>query len=283
MEGCVRVFGFRFGNYHWVHVVVAGGTVGLAGCTDRTIDYALAGGGDPDTDTDGTDPTDTDRPDPTVDPTDPTGDPTDPLPGVPGPPQLISVSFVDNQTLSLAFNEPMSTPNTLDPMAFRLSIGSGSDGTAYYPYQYYAWTDYIAPHYYNGTEVCGEYCWPCYKYDPYCNGRYYCYDYCYNQPGPPVRTLTLESDPNDATRILLRLDNGLGSGVCNALELFGPNYTRGLFLHYSDAYGPMFDTQGEVLASIGPHWANAPDENFAYTPGEFFPELIPFLPIPCPF
>lgn len=290
MKRYFGVFGFRYDRYGWAHVVLASGSLSLGACVDRAYDFGAepidseggtaTGTGDP------TDPSGPTGGNPTS-PTDPTTDPTDPtgtVPGVPGPPQLIEIAFLDNLTLELRFNEGMSAPTGVDPTQFRLSVAFGQ---TQYEYKYGTFTVYQELGYFNGPEQCYENCYdPC-KYD-YDSGCYYgtggrmCYEYCYQMQGPPVHGFALELDPAATDRIRLRLDNGIGSGVCGAIGQNGPNFEGGLFLHYTDDGAPLVDAMGEALLPIGERWALMPDEGFYYRP-EFFPELDPFLPIPCPF
>jgi hypothetical protein len=281
------VFGFRLKNYQWVHVVLAGGSVGLSGCVDRAYDFGLQNGpSDSEGDSDGTTGGPTDPTNPS-DPSDPTVDPTDPPPGIPGPPQLIDVRFLDNLTLALTFNEPMQSPLDIDPSAFRLSLGSGGNFEPYYGYGYqgYKWTFYNDLRNYSGEQVCNEYCWDyCYDYyDPYCYDGGYCYEFCYSTPGPRILPFALRLDEADPARIILGLDNGISAGVCDRAQSPGPEYVEGLFLHYTDKFTPVVDSQGELLAPIAQQWALQPEVDYLYTPNQFFPEMNPFLPIPCPF
>ncbi len=288
------MFGFRWKTYQWLHVAVAGGSVGLSGCVDRAWDFGGSGSSldDSGTDSDGPDPTggpgDPSNP---TDPTDPTVGPGDPpLPGIPGAPKLIDVQFLDNLTLQLAFNEPMASPDAVDPTAFRLSLGQGGNFEPYYDYYgYYGykWTFYSDPRFYNGEEVCTQYCWDyCYKYyDPNCYDGTYCYEWCYSSPGAPVTAFQLTLDPNNPSVMQLRFDNGIGAGVCGRTSPYTPGdeYVQGLFLHYTDSYTPVYDSQGEALAPISETWALQPQIDNSYEPGVFFPRMDPFLPIPCPF
>jgi hypothetical protein len=276
-----EVFGFRFDRYRWVHVVLASGTVGGGGCVDRAFHFGYVGPdseGDTEVttgDTTGT-PDTTNPSDPTVDPTDPTGT----LPGVPGPPQLLEVRFIDNITLELRFNEPMAPPGGVDPTQFRLSLGFAQS------YDYGTFTVYQEIGQFNGGENCYEYCYdPCnYDYDTGCetDGRM-CYENCYPVGGPPVRSFSIRLDPSYDDRIQLGLDQGIASGVCNAIMNVPQNSESGLFLHFTDDFVPVADAQGESLQPIGERWALLPDEYFYYRPEAFFPDLVPFLPIACPF
>lgn len=270
-------------------MVLASGTVGSGGCVDRAYDFGLIAGGtgsDTDSGTGTTDATDTSVTDPTVDPTvDPT-DPTDPtgtLPGVPGPPQLLEIRFIGNATLELRFNEPMSPPTGVDPTQFRLSLGYGQS----YPDEYGTFTVYQEIGQFNGGEGCYQYCYdPCdYDYDTGCadSGGRMCNEYCYPVPGPPVRGFSIQLDPTYDDRLLLGLDQGIAGGVCSAISNGSEGSASGLFLHFTDDGAPVPDAQGELLLPIGERWALLPDEYFYYRPDAFFPELVPFLPIPCPF
>lgn len=270
--------------------MVAGGSVGLTGCVDRAYDFGIAGSG-PGTGTDSDGPDPTGGADDPTNPTDPTVGPDDPPPpGIPGTPQLIDIRFLDNLTLQLTFNEPMSSPDAVDPTAFRLSLAQGADFEpyyGYYGYYGYKWTFYNDLRFYNGPEVCTEYCWDdCYDDDdPYCYDGKYCYEWCYSEPGPRVTAFQLTLDANDPSLMQLRFDNGIGAGVCNRTTPYNPedDYVEGLFLHYTDSYTPVVDAQGEALPPISETWALQPSIDNSYEPGSFFERMDPFLPIPCPF
>jgi hypothetical protein len=284
------VFGFRFDRYRWVHVVLASGTVGGGGCVDRAYDFGFIGPdteGDTDFTTgDTTSPTDPTNPSDPSDPTDPTVDPTDPtgtIPGIPGPPQLLEVRFLDSTTIEMRFNEPMLPPDGVDPTQFRLSLGFGQ----MQDYDYGTFTFYQEIGQFNGEENCYENCYdPCkYDYDTGCadSGGRMCYEYCYPVSGPPVRGVILQIDYGYADRIRLGLDQIIKPNVCSAIGNGPQEAVSGLFLHFTDDGVPVADAQGESLQPIGERWALMPDEYFYYLPQVFFPDLVPLLPIPCPF
>ena len=277
----------------WVPAAVAGSTL-IGGCTGRTFDFGFGtdgnGGsgdsgdsesGDPTNPTDPTvDPT-TNPTDPT-DPTDPTIDPTDPTGELPEPPQLINVAFLDNLTLQLTFSEPMAAVDAVDPSVFRLSLALGYTES----YKGYTRTFYQEVGYFNDNN---QYC-----YEEYCNencyydkrtGEKYCYEYCYDYCPYEVQfvnAIAIRNDSADATKIQLVLDPGIGSGVCEAYKELPPEYSGGLFLHYTDDRPPLpSDTQGQGLFPIGEDWVLQGD-SFRDVQG-FFPQLNPMLPIPCPF
>ena len=233
----------------------------VTGCADRAYDFGDSGSFDPD---------------PTSDP-DPTGDPPPPPPGIPGPPQLLDARFADNQTLQLTFTEAIAPTQAVDPQQFRLSAAFGADDPEYY----FFGTFYQEVGQFNGSQDdCEEYCYE------YCDGDYcyeQCWDYCYAPPGPPVRVVAITQLPELPEVLLLTLDNGIGSRVCETLEQQPPFFVADLFIHYTaSGSAPVTDGQGERLASISEQWALERDGEFLYVEG-FFPYMSPMLPIPCPF
>jgi hypothetical protein len=278
------MLGLRFSRL--VHASLAGGSLVLGGCVDRSYAFGDAGAGPGDEDstggaTDGTsnptgeppNPTDPTTNGPTTDPTDPTGDPPPPPPPVlPGPPQLIDADLIDNLTLALTFSEGIAPPQEVDPRQFRLSAAYAPKGEYYYQYNTY----YQEIGNWNG--MCYEYCYE-YCYDTGCYEQ--CWDNC--SSGPPVHVAAISQPPDRPDILLLTLDSGIGSGVCTQIENFPEQWTRGLFIHYTpDGTAQVTDTTGELLADIGEHWALQPDRSFAYNQGTF-PFMEPVLPIPCIF
>ena len=285
----------------WFPAALAGCTLGLSGCASRTFHFGFdtdggtgtgTGGGDDPTSTGG-DPTDptvnptdpTSNPtDPTSDPTDPTSDPTDPtsIPG--GPPQLIAVRFLDNLNLELSFSEPMASVGAVDPSIFRLSMGFG-----YVDYDESPRTFYQEVGYANQNPYCydGEYCYERCGYGD--SGGYGdtgddCYYDCYcDYTTTFVRVVDIRNDSVDAAKIVLSLNVGVTGRVCEALSGVPPEYTTGLFMHYTDDRPPLpSDTEGQGLYPIAEDWALSAEEGFVEVEG-FFPQLNPMLPIPCPF
>jgi hypothetical protein len=282
------MLGLRFSRL--VHASLAGGSLALTGCVDRSYAFEDEGGSGAES-TEGatesaTDPTGgtvgtvgtagptTEPPnptDPTVDPTDPTGPP--PPPDLPGPPQLIAADMLDNLTLALTFSESIAPPAEVNPQQFRLSAAYAPKGEYYY-YQYNTYYQEVG----NWNGQCQEYCYE-YCYDEGCQEQ--CWDYC--SPGPPLRVAAIAPLPDRPDILLLTFDNGIGSGVCTQLENFPSQWTRGLFIHYTpDGTAPVTDTQGELLADIGEQWALQPDRQWLYNQGTF-PFMEPVLPIPCFF
>lgn len=239
----------------------------MTGCVDRAYDFGDSGSFDPDPTVD---PDPTTDPDPTVDP-----DPTDDPPGIPGPPQLVDVRFADNLTLQLTFTEAIAPTQAVDPQQFRLSAAFGSEDPDYYLFG----TFYQEVGQFNGGyDDCYEYCYQ------YCDYEYdYCYcDYCY-APGPPIRVASVTQLPELPEVLLLTLDNGIGSRVCDQVNSQPPALVSDLFIHYTAAgSAPVTDNDGEALAPISEKWALAREEDFLYEEG-FFPFMNPMLPIPCPF
>ena len=281
-------------SWRWFPAAIAGGTLGVwgAGCTSRLFHYGFDTEGDAgsgssgdtgDTDSTG-DPTDpTSNPTaPTTSPTDPTTDPTDPTVDPTGnpdaPPQLINVAFVDNLTLQLTFSEPMAPVDDVDPTVFRLSMGFGyTEG-----YNGYTRTFYQEVGYFNQQPCYEEKCYENCYYDKE-TGEKYCYEYCYCPYNITwIEAIGLRNDSADATKVLLTLNPGIGSNVCDVAEMVPPEYTVALLLHYTDDRPPLpLDTQGQGLYPIGEDWVNT-GEGFLDVEG-FFPQLNPMLPIPCPF
>ncbi len=257
-----------------VHASLAGGSLVVGGCADRSYDFGDSGG-DGDGSTGATEgsgnPTGNPSGDPTSPTVDPTGDPPPP-PDVPGPPQLIAVEMLDNLTLALTFSEGLASTQAVDPKQFRLSAAYAPKGEYYYQYNTY----YQEAGNWNGP--CEEYCYEYCYYDK-CGEQ--CWDYC--QPGPPLRVAAISQLAERPEVLLLTFDNGIGHGVCTQINNFPEQWHRGLFIHYTPTgSAPVTDTVGERLGNIAEHWALQPDRDFAYNQGDF-PFMQPVLPIPCPF
>lgn len=232
---------------------------------------------DPSTVTSPTDPTT----DPTVDPTtvtvtDPTTDPTGPEPHD-GPPQLVAGFFIDAARVELVFSEPIASVGAIDTSKFRLSAASHG---AYYG----SGTLYADLGVWNGEEVCNEYCYgEDYGGDGYdTDGE--CYEWCYTMPGPNVHVATVTNDSAYSERVVLQLDGLISANVCEQLRqrLEQGADTAAIFLHYSNNGPGIMDTDSEQLEAIAEHWVLLHNQNYSYQP-EFFPYMIPFVPIDCPF
>jgi len=258
----------------------------LSGCVSRAYDFSEDGGEGEGESSSGSEST-TDDPtvgsitDPTANPTtspieptnptDPTAPPPPP-PELPGPPLLIAAEMIDNQTLALTFSEGLAPPSSVDPQQFRLSAAYAPKGDYYYQYNTY----YQEVGNWNGS--CEEYCYE-YCYDDECYEQ--CWDYC--QPGPPVRVASLYQPYVSPDVLLLTFDSGIGRGVCDQLESYPPEWSKGLFIHYTpDGTAPITDTQGELLGDIAEIWALQPDRQWMYNQGTF-PFMDPVIPIPCIF
>jgi len=242
------------------------------------------------TETDPTDPSGsptsvTSPTDPTVDPSDPTTvsvtvtDPTDPTGPEPhdGPPQLVAGHFLDAVTLELVFSEPIATIGALDTSKFRLSAASAG---AYYG----DGTSYADLGVWNGEEVCYEYCYGDeYGGDGYGDTGGECYEWCYTQPGPNVHVASL-ANSGYAERVIVTLDQLISPQVCERLRerLEQGADAAAIFLHYSNNGPGITDTDNEQLEAIAEHWVLLSNQSYSYQQ-EYFPFMIPFVPIDCPF
>ena len=275
-----------------VSAAIAGGTVAMTGCVDRVIVDLSDSGADDSADSGETETGgyyDTDSyvdPDPTTTTAGPTGDPTgDPTGPVSTQPQLINVVAISPQTLELYFTEPMAAPSAVDPSSFRLSLAY----SYYYDGKYgaYGGTYYSDLSRFTGGEYCYDYCSYCYKYydEEYCYKYYggdYCEEYCYYQSGPPINVISI-AQSSYADRLLVNLDTPLTSTVCNGVNNYVENWRGGgMFLHYGNLGTPVTDAMGELLPPIADHWVIPPRPNYAYTEG-YFTQMVPFIPITCPF
>lgn len=263
------MLGLRFS--HLVHAAVASGAVALPGCT--------GGGGDTETDTEtDTDGTGTTTEDPTtagpttLNPTTPTTDPPPPVDAT--PPALAAVEFLDPQILRLTFTEPIAAVDDVNPLRFRMSVG------IYQPQYYYSYarTSYVNPNQWNSERVCGEKCYE----GPY---DYYCYYQCYYGDILPIEAQDVLADAYDPASVVLLLKHPIMPQVCLVSNnLGGPEGTRGgLLLHYAaGGAAQITDFAGIPLASIGAEWVKS-DSDYYTRQNVNFPDMNPFLPIPCPF
>jgi hypothetical protein len=240
---------------------------------------------DPSTVTSPTDPTVGPTTDPT-DPTDPTIDPTGPVPH-PGPPQLIDGFFLDATHVELVFSEPIASIGGLDTAKFRLSAASAGG-------YYGGGTLYADLGAWNGEEVCYEYCYGDTYYGE--GGGFIddegggggdsggnCYEWCYQMPGPNVLVVNATNSVY-SERVTLQIDQIIKPNVCEQLrqKLEQGAETAAIFLHYSNNGPGITDTDNEQLEAIAEHWVLLPNQNYSYQP-DFFPFMIPFVPIDCPF
>lgn len=265
------MLGLRIGP--GVHAALAGGTLALTGgCPSNGGDTDT----DTDTDTDSSGTSDTEDPttttpttiDPTTDPPPPPPPPVDST-----PPQLIAVELLDPQILRLTFTEAIASVDAVNPKRFRLSL-------AFYRPEYYysqARTTYYDLEIFNNERVC-EYV--CYEYD-------YCYEQCTYLPPQPVDPIDVVPDTYDPTQAILLLSSPIFTRVCQTAANFGGGFPEGsrggLLLHYAAGGAAQITDQAALpLASIGIEWVKT-DEQYMFVDYANFPDLNPFLPIPCPF
>lgn len=253
-----------------VTAVLTGGTIALTG-------GCKPGGEDTETDTDsdsgtGTDSsTDTEGPTTgsptTLSPTTvtPTTEPPPPPPVDTTPPQMIGVELLDPQILRVTFTEAIAPVDLVNPKRFRLSVGR------YRPAYYYSSQRTV---YYDlglfNTPECDYY------YEP-----------CYYEPPLPVDALDVLPDAYDPAQVIVLLTNPIFTRVCQiaaqAADPNPPGARGGLFLHYAaGGNSEITDLVGLPLADIGVEWIKFTDDYMSVDYANF-PELNPFLPIPCPF
>ncbi len=233
-----------------------------------------------------------------------------------GPPKLEEVRFGDPQTLRLVFSEAVVVGDA-NPAAFRLSVGAKDDtSTVYYGVAYDELgvatggpvsdsdpTDASASA--SASASAGDDGGTTYYgtaddgydsgYDPSADGGYD--DEGYAQPGPrdrftrpipPLRVADLgiagvRAVDGKPTEVDLPLASAItGTPACDAVaEFVAEGVKAGIFLHHSDAVATIEDEDGERLASIGKHWVDKSDRPYTEVQGDF-PNLDPYLPIPCP-
>lgn len=255
-----------------VHAALAGGTLALqTGCPSSGDDDT---GTDSDTET-GTG-TDTDEPTTTLSPTTLSPTTVDPPPPPPPPdttpPALVSVEMLDPQILRLSFTEPLAAVDQVNPKRFRMSLAR---------YQ---------PPYYYGSPRTGYYDVELANYEVEC--EYVCYyDFCYDQckalPSLSVDALDVLSDAYNPGQVIVLLTNPILPRTCEVAQNLAnenPAGARGgLFLHYAGGGNAQItDLAGLPLPSIGIEWLKVTD-NYNIVYGGNFPDMNPFLPIPCPF
>jgi hypothetical protein len=248
-------------------VALAGGGLTLTGCPGGGEDTDS----ESDTDTSGTDTTDSGEPTTTLAPT------TDPPPPPPPPadvtpPLLLGAEFIDPQILRLTFTEPLAPLDQVNPKRFRLSIGRYSNDY----YGNYDRTNYTDPEQYNHNSYCGE---VCYEY-------YYCYYQCYDGPPLALDVLDVLADAYNPAQVVLLLEQPATNGLCQFINAISgnPEAPAGLLLHYADGGATQIaDLAGIPLLGFGETWVKNSETDFMYVDDLLFPELVPFLPIPCPF
>ena len=252
-----------------VHAALAGGTLVLTGgCPSHGDDTETDSDTDTDTDTDtgtGTDTEDPTAPTTTLSPTTPTTEPPPPPPVDTTPPQMIAVELLDPQILRVTFTEAIAPVDLVNPKRFRLSVGR------YRPAYYYSSQRTV---YYDlgvfNTPECDYY------YEP-----------CYYEPPLPVDALDVLPDAYDPAQVIVLLTNPIFPRVCQiaaqAADPNPPGGRGGLFLHYAaGGNAEITDLVGLPLADIGLEWIKFQEDYMAVDYANF-PELNPFLPIPCPF
>jgi hypothetical protein len=258
------MLGLRFNRL--VHVTLASGSVALTGCP--------GGGEDTDSDTDTdteTEGTDSDEPTTTVTPT--TDPPPPPPPADVTPPLLVGVEFLDPQILRLTFTEPIAPVDQVNPKRFRLSVGRFYTNDYYGNYQRTVYND---PENYNHEQYCNE---VCYDY-------YNCYYQCYYGPTLSLDALDVLPDAYNPAQVVLLLEQSVTNNLCNFINAISgdPSRPAGLLLHYADGGASQItDLAGIPLLGFGETWVKESDQTFLYVDDLQFPELNPFLPIPCPF
>lgn len=256
-----------------VHVALTGALVLSGGCKDSGKDTET------DTDTDsgtGTDTDDTTSPTTTLSPTtlSPTTEPPPPPPVDTTPPALVAVEFVEPQILRLSFTEALASVEQVNPKRFRLSLSRYQPSANYYYGD--PRTNYYELELINYESTCEEVCY-----------QYGCYEQC-SYDGPRVAVEGYDLLPGtDASQALLLLTNPVFPVTCNFVEQFSadvPEGARGgLLLHYaSGGTAQITDTAGLALPSMGIEWIKV-DDDFMTVYNANFPDMNPFLPIPCPF
>lgn len=262
------MLGLRFSRL--VHAALASGGLTLTGCP--------GGGGDSEseseseTESDGSDTSDSD-PTTTTSTTNTTDvPPPPPPPPVDVPPALVSIELLDPQILRLTFTEGMAPVDLVNPKRFRLSVGR------YVPEQLYGYTRtlYSDVEGYNRQEYCND---NCYDY-------YECYYQCYYGPPLPIDVLDALSDGYNPSQVLLLLSQPVTRSLCNFVNgvAGNPSTPGGLLLHYADGgSSQLTDLAGLPLTGFGETWVKESETNFRYVDDLQFPEMVPFLPIPCPF
>lgn len=181
------------------------------------------------------------------------------------PPKLLFAALRDPSTLELTFTEPLSGTVDVTPGAFRLSaafhtLSATTQGTQYFDPSR----------------------WNCnYDHKP-CGGEEPCYDVCYPSEERSLDILDVVPDPEEPSRVLLVLENPILFLTCWTIgwKASTPEVLEGgLFLHYLSK-GALVDGSGNELASIGASWVEA-GADYLLLEDQAFPELDPFLPIPC--
>jgi hypothetical protein len=87
-----------------------------------------------------------------------------------------------------------------------------------------------------------------------------------------------------AERVIVQLDQLINPQVCEQLRqrIEQGADAAAIFLHYSNNGPGITDTDNQQLEAIAEHWVLLPNQNYSYQQ-DFFPFMIPFVPIDCPF
>lgn len=259
------MLGLRFNRL--VHASIAGGTALLTGCPGGGEDTES----DSDSDSSGTDSSDTEDPTTTVAPT------TEPPPPPPPPadvtpPALVAIEFFDPQVLRLTFTEAIASVDDVNPKRFRLSVGRFIVNNYYGDYQRTVYSD---PEFYNHQQYCNE---VCYDY-------YNCYYQCYYGPNLPLDPVDVLADAYNPTQVVLLLAQPITPNLCNLINALSgdPDRPAGLLLHYADGGAAQITDLASIpLAGFGATWVKEDESQYMQVDDLKFPELNPFLPIPCP-
>lgn len=173
-----------------------------------------------------------------------------------GPFELLSGHFEDSDTIVLTFSNPLGSLASVEPAAFRISLGYTNP--------------YVNPY---GEVYGGSYYW-----DPNYIGYSYYPGYYY------FRVNALYAGPQ-SHQLRLAFDHLLDPTTCDLMDSVDPQPPAeiGLYTHYAPGGVPLRDNLGVALAPIGPEWAElaASYQYSFYEPG--FPNLDPKIEIPCPF
>jgi hypothetical protein len=227
-------------------------------------------------------------------------------------PRLEQVRFADAQTLRLVFSEAVVVGQA-DPAAFRLSLGIKDEGsTVYYALDYdelAADTDgpvsdsdpsagsasASASGGTDGGDSTTGYHDPTggydSGYDPSADDGYYALPAPADSLALPIPTLPIsdlgitsvrgvDGKPSEVDLVLAGAVSD--TPACDALAEHTVDGSKaGIFLHHRSGTGTIEDAAGNPLAAIAAHWVDASAKAYVEVAGDF-PNLDPYLPIPCP-
>lgn len=183
------------------------------------------------------------------------------------PPKLLSVLLRDASTLELTFTEPLSNVLEVDPSVFKVSAGF-----------------HIVSAPATGTQYFDPSRWNCFYDSKPCGGENPCYDVCYPIEEKSLDVIGIMPVVDDPTRVLLVLENPILFLTCWTIKYkasMSEIKDGGLFLHYvNKGTKNLVDVNGNELASFGESWVEA-GLDYLLVEDQVFPELDPFLPIPC--